>query len=283
MDGIDSMDAPLPDFADPPVVEVALAVQFEPLAALRTPQLGLLWESFRDRFPKIEEHAPLDPMMERFGTLGTPKPSVHFQMVRKPPIPRCWFLAEDGAELIQVQQDRFAFNWRETGQQNEYARYEHIRARFIEELSEFQEFVTRERLGDLQPNQGELTYVNHLVSGPGWERHGELGKILTFFEPEYTDPFLPELEEARVSGAYVIPGSDGEPLGRLRFSVDPAYRRSDGKPIIVLNLVARGKSDGEGTDGIMKFLDTGHEWIVRGFAAITTVEMQKIWGRCDDD
>ncbi|GAH85222.1 unnamed protein product, partial [marine sediment metagenome] len=35
------MDKPLPDFEHPPVVEVALAVQFEELSTLRTPQIGL--------------------------------------------------------------------------------------------------------------------------------------------------------------------------------------------------------------------------------------------------
>ncbi len=276
------MDAPLPDFADPPVVEVALSVQFEPLTALRTPQLGLLWRKYRERFPKIEEHAPLDPMMERFGVARPPKPSVHFEMMRRPPVPRCWFLTDDGTELIQIQQDRLAHNWRKTsatGQRVKYVRYEHIRARFREELDHFAKFALKEGLGVLRPNQCELTYVNHLPSGLGWMHHGELASVLTLFETRYTEEFLPELEEARVGGAYVIQAADGQPLGRLRFSIDPAYRRADNKPIMVLNLVARGRPDGEGADGVMKFLDTGHEWIVRGFAALTTKEMHKIWGR----
>ena len=276
------MDAQLPDFSNPPVVEVALAVQFEPLTELRTPQIGLLWANFRDRFPKIEEHPPLDPMMERFGAPGPPKPSVHFEMMRRPPVPRCWFVSADGTELIQIQQDRFAHNWRKTsasGEPVEYARYKHIRAGFRDELHDFAKFVTLEQLGALKPNQCELTYVNHIVSGPGWQHHGELGKILTLFETRYTDEFLPDLEEARVASAYVIPGPDGKPLGRLRLSIDSAYRRADNYPIMVLNLVARGRPDGTGTEGVMKFLDTGHEWIVRGFAAITTPEMHKIWGR----
>jgi len=239
----------------------------------------LLWRKFRDRFPKIEEHAPLDPMMERFGVSGPPKPSVHFEMMRKPPVPRCWFLNEAGTELIQVQPDRFAQNWRKIEGDEDYPRYEHIRATFLKNLATFERFVHDEKIGELKPNQCELTYVNHIVSGPGWQHHGELGKILTLFETRYTEEFLPELEEARVSGAYLIPASNGEPLGRLRFSIDSAFRRADNKPIMVLNLVARGRPDGTGTDGVMKFLDTGHEWIVRGFAAMTTAEMHKIWGR----
>ncbi len=275
------MSAELPEFQDPPVVEVAMAVQFETLTALRTPQIGSLWSVFREDFPKTEEHAPLEPMMERFGVHAPKAPAVHVEMLRQPPVPRCWFLKEDGTELIQVQQDRFAHNWRKAGKDGEYRRYGPIRDTFRGELDRFAAFVAGEQIGAVEPNQCELTYVNHIVSGQGWEKHGELGRILTLFEAEYTDNFLPDLEEARVSGTYVIPDSEGNPLGRLRFSIDSAYRRTDDKPIIVLNLVARGTPDGEGLDGVMKFLDIGHEWIVRGFAAITTPEMHAIWRRCD--
>jgi hypothetical protein len=47
---MNDMSKPLPEFDNPPVVEVALSVQFEALATLRTPQIGLLWQEFRDRF-----------------------------------------------------------------------------------------------------------------------------------------------------------------------------------------------------------------------------------------
>lgn len=276
------MDAALPDFQDPPVVEVALAVQFEPLTNLRTPQLGLLWSDFRGRFPKIEEHPPLDPMMERFGVKGPPTASIRFEMVRRPPVPRCWFLNESGTELVQVQQDRFAHNWRKVGDGEEYSRYEHVRETFKSELGTFEGFLRREKVGELTPNQCEVTYVNHIIADNGWKKHGELARVLTLFAGKCSEEFLPDLEEARLSGSYVIPGADGQPLGRLRFSIEPVYFREDDRPMFLLNLVARGRPDGEGVDGVLRFLDTGHEWIVRGFAAITTPNMHKVWGRRDD-
>ena len=54
------MSQSLPDFDNPPLIEVALSVQFDPLEQLRTPQIGLLWAEFRDRFPVTQEHVPLD-------------------------------------------------------------------------------------------------------------------------------------------------------------------------------------------------------------------------------
>lgn len=274
------MGGNLPEFEDPPVVEVALAVQFETLTSLRTPQLGLLWQRFRDRFPKIEEHAPLESIKERFDVKRTSKPLMRFEMMEKLPVPRCWFLNDAGTELIQVQQDRFARNWRKiTGVEN-YPRFEkHIRPSFKQDLLDFQQFIHDEKIGQLQPNQCEVTYVNHIEVGDRGDEHGDIGRIVTLFNTKYTEKFLPDLEQGRISGAYIIPNNEGKPLGRLHFSVMCAYRHDTDIPILVVNLVARGSPDGKGVGGIMAFLDTGREWIVRGFAAITTPEMHKIWRR----
>ena len=276
------MPSALPDFTDPPVVEVALSLQYEPLTALRTPAMGLLWSEFRDRFPKDEEHAPLDPVIERFGVKVPQKVGVRVEMMQKPPVPRCWFLNEAGTELIQVQQDRFVHNWRKVGEGEDYPRFEHVRDRFKRELRVFESFVRREKLGELVPTQCEVTYVNHIVAGRGWETHGQLGEVLRLFVPKYGGAFLPEPEDARMAVRYVIPGADGQPLGRLHVTLEPVYRREDSQAMLLMNLTARGRTEGEGLDGVLAFLDVGREWVVRGFAEVTTPQMHKIWGRHDD-
>ncbi len=276
---MNSVRPPLPDFAAPPVTEVALSVQFDPLASLRTPQLGLLWQDFRNRFPKTEEHPPLPSVIEKFGVLGLPKVGVRFEMTL--PVPRCWFLNEAGTELIQVQQDRFVHNWRKVGQGDEYPRYECIRETFKAELDTFCQFLAREQLGELVPNQCEVTYINHIVSGQGWEKHGQIGEVVRVWTSCYDDTFLSEPEDVRLAVRYVIPDSAGNPLGRLLVSVEPAYRAVDDTPILVLQLTARGRPDGEGLEGALRFLDTGREWVVRGFASMTAPRMHEIWGRRD--
>ena len=47
-----SMPTPLPDFENPPVIEVVCGVSFAPLTDLKAVHLGLLWERFRDRYPE---------------------------------------------------------------------------------------------------------------------------------------------------------------------------------------------------------------------------------------
>ncbi len=271
----------LPDFANPPVVEVALSVQFEPLSGIRTPQLGLLWNEFRAEFPNVEEHAPLDPAIERFGTAKPHNLGVRLEMMSKPPLPRCWFLNEAGTELIQVQQDRFIHNWRKAGEGDEYPRYEHVSDKIKKELTTFDRFLRREKIGELIPNQCEITYVNHIGTTSEWQTHGQLDEIITLFGARYSEPFLPTPEDAQVKVRYVIPGENGQPLGRLHISVQPGYRKSNHEPMMIMTLTARGRAQNDGIDSVLRFFDTGREWIVRGFAAVTTPKMHKAWGRRD--
>src|SRR5208283_4945721 len=167
-----------PEFDRPPVIEVALSVQFKRLDQLRSAHIGLLWSRFRKRFPRTEDHGPLQPAFETFDRKPTQlQLGVEVQTYDVPPLPRAWFLNETGTELVQVQPDRFIRNWRKVGETDEYVRYAHIKGKFVDDLREFEQFVADQGVGDVSPNQCEVTYVNHIVSGEGWSTHGDLGKI----------------------------------------------------------------------------------------------------------
>jgi hypothetical protein len=131
------------------------------------------------------------------------------------------------------------------------------------------------------PNQCEVTYVNHIVSGKGWERHGQLGEVVTMWANHSSDTFLPEPQDVNFTVRYLISDNVGNPIGRLLVNIEPARRVVDDTPILVLQLTARGKPDGEGIDGVLKFFDVGREWVVRGFASMTSPQAHQIWGRRD--
>jgi uncharacterized protein (TIGR04255 family) len=157
----------LPDFESPPVVETVLSVQFEPLVAVRTAHLGLLWEKFRAKFPKVEERPPLDPVFEQFPEVARPRLGLQLQALDRLPVSRLWFVTDQGNEMIQVQPDRFIRNWRKEGQGEQYPRYEAGKKLFERDFGVFQEFLTDNRLGSPQVNQCEVTYVNHITAGRG--------------------------------------------------------------------------------------------------------------------
>jgi uncharacterized protein (TIGR04255 family) len=274
---MDSKERDLPDFENPPLTEVAISVQFDSLPDLQTPQMGLLWSKFRDRFPKTEQHPPLDPIIEKFGPPS--QPSIRLEISNAPPAPRCWFLNEAGSELIQIQADRFAHNWRKIKREDEYPRYAHVRKQFSEELVDFCRFLQNEGLGEFRPNQCEVSYINHIESGDVWNTHGQLGQILTAWNPQYSDDFLSEPESIRFATQHIFTNDNGDPIGRLHISIQPAFSVADNRPILVMNLTARGEPTEPTNEGVLSFVDKGREMIVRGFASITTPEMHKVWRR----
>jgi uncharacterized protein (TIGR04255 family) len=262
----------LPDFDDPPVVETVLSAQFEPLPALQTAQLGLLWGEYRTAFPKAGEHAPIDPVIEQFPERPTGRMALKLQTFENPPIPRLSFANEQGNEMIQVQNDRFIKNWRKEGDGEQYPRYDKtIRPNFDRDYRIFLAFLERNRFGAPRVNQCEVTYVNHILTGQGWAHYGDVDKLFTFWRsPDSTPPGPPE--DLRLHARFIMPGESGKPMGRLHVDLQPAIRVSDNLPMYVLHLTARGQI-GDG----LAFFDVGREWIVKTFKKLTTESMHNIW------
>ena len=258
---------------------MVLSVQFERLESLRAPQLGYLWQAFRDRFPHTEEQPPLEPTFEQFGSKVGVGAGVHFELLTSLPSPRVWFLNVPGTELVQIQQDRFIRNWRKTEDNNQYPRYSFLREQFTKDLDQFQSLVAQQGWGNIEPNQCEITYVNVIPAAEGWSVPGDLGRVCTLFRSSYSDDGLGVPEEAAVNARYIIIGDEDEALGRLHVAIAPVARAVDGTPAFRLSLSARGRPADVGTKAILQFLDRGHEAIVRGFASITTLEMHALWGR----
>ena len=262
----------LPEFDDPPVVETVLSVQFEPLPLVQTAHLGLLWSEYRSLFPKPGEHPALDPVIERFPESPSGRMGLRLQAFENPPIPRLSFANGQGNEMIQVQNDRFIKNWRKEGDGEQYPHYEKtVRPNFDRDFGIFLGFLAKNRLGPPRVNQCEVTYVNHILSGKGWDNYGEFEKVFTFWRsPDATPPGPPE--DLRIHARFVIPDDDGKPIGRLHVDLQPAVRISDNLPMYVLHLTARGQvGDGLG------FFDVGRKWIVTTFKRLTTESMHNIW------
>lgn len=272
---------PLPDFRNPPVMEVLAGVTFEPLVGFHAAHFGLLWSKFRDRFPKTEEHAPLEPAFETFGQRDPMRGKLQVQMVENPPLPRCWFLTQDGERLLQVQQDRFIHNWRKVGTGAAYPRFEQIRGTFKSEFEEFVSFVSTEKLGDLHVIQCEVTYVNHIIAGEGWDTFADVANVFRVWNRAEPNSFIGNPEQLQFAVPYAIPNNEGVPVGRLHIEVTPAFRNADRRSLFRVSLTARGLPLGEGVDGVLNFFEVGREWIVRGFAEVTTPHMHRIWERLD--
>lgn len=267
--------ADLPDFENPPVVETLLSVQFDRLSLPKVAHFGLYWDEIRSRFPQTEEQGELPTITERFPDQPQANFGIQLQTLAAPPAPRFWFINKEGTELIQVQRDRFIKNWRKAGDQDQYPRYEHVKLGFDQDFGRFTEFVSRNELGTVRVNQCEVTYINHIVAGQGWETHADIEKVFTSWHQPVTA--LPgPAEEIAFRAKFPILDDSSSFCGRLHVAVQPVRRITDSKPMFLMELTARGQIDA-GTE----FFDLGRRWIVKTFAELTTPLMHNVWGRRD--
>ncbi len=266
---------PLPEFRSPPVTEVALAVQFEPLD-ISPVHLGLIALRLRELgYGRIEQHPPLQPVVEQFGA---PRSPVQVRLELGPPAVRHWFTSDDGNRLVQLQPDRFIHNWRKVASGDEYPRYEVIKETFTERLADFTGFLADEQLGEFRPNQCEVTYVNHVRQNDGWRTASDLASIVGIAGNSYVDGFLPGPEDARTAARFVIE-SAGHPIGRLHVNCHTTFDLQKNEPVVAISMTARGMPRTSDMDGVLAFIDLGREWVVRGFADVTTSQMHETWGR----
>ena len=272
------MAAPLPEFANPPVSEVALSVVFAPLENWRNAHAGLYWGRILDRYPHSESHPPVMSQVEKFDQGQTQGQTVRleFSNLSNPDLQRVWFLSEPATRLLQIQRDRFTINWRKVSGDEAYPRYaKELRQSFEKEWNQFSAFLAEQKIGTPEISQCEVIYVNDMLKGENWE---EFSEAMSLFEPWWkrgTDGFLPPIENLNLGGSFRMP----EDRGRLHFAVQRVIRSIDSREAVQLQFIARGKPNSSDTKDILAWMDMGREWVVRGFADLTSGRAHKMWGR----
>jgi uncharacterized protein (TIGR04255 family) len=268
----------LPDFNAPPVTEVVLGVQFNALERLTAAHMGKIWDDFREHYPLAEQHHPIEPAYELFSEGGAPATAARFPLTLLTafPVPRVFFVDKTRNSLIQFQKDRFLHNWRKIGDGDAYPRFEKMLNEFESGYRRMAKASKREGLGEIEPNQCEITYINQIrVSG------SDVSAFERVFGSVWGSLKIRDLgapEDVHFVLRYVIRDKKSQPLGRLTATADPA-RTPSGDHIVQFILVARGKPSSADLNGVSDFLRLGRRRIVEAFAELTTSEMHLTWGR----
>ena len=265
------ISSPLPDFDNPPVNEVVFGIQFNKLSKLKAPHTGILWEKLgREIYPECQEMAPLSHMIERFDEPTLPSSPITIE--GSPPLPRVFFINATQDHLLQIQQDRFHQNWRKLKSDDKYPRHKKLYPKFLESWKLFSLFINELDMGALEPNQYELTYVNHIPRGEGWVNVIDIEKIFPEFQCKTKDRFLPEPENVFWQKIFRLPND----TGRLYTSLRLAMSKESKDQIMIFDLTARGFIPNE----MDEWFGIAHEWIVRGFADLTGQSVQdSVWKR----
>jgi len=236
------------------------------------PHFGLFWKEIQKQYPKFQVQPPLGSQIERFGSpvLGLPPFTLEIGDGGRS---RCWFFHENDVQLLQVQDSRFILNWRKQTEETEYPHYSQFRPRFCQEWSRFVAFLRQVGLPQPAIVQCEVTYVNIIPRGTGWNGFQELQAVTPAWSGSHD--WLPPPESVALNARYLMPGE----LGRLHVTLQPAIRNTDASEVLQLTLTARGRPSSGDLEGMLKWFDLGHEWIVRGFTDLTSQKMHKHWQR----
>ena len=257
----------LPSYKSPPVNEVICGMRFQAPDKLRIPHIGFLWNKFRADYPVLQ-HAQ---------QVVSAKGEILLDTATGVPLPRIWFINDSDDQLIQFQLDRFYFNWRR--KKNDYPRYNYIIKNFEFTYKAVVDFFNEFGLGELKPIEYELSYINHIPKGEGWNTIDDIPNIFTdFIWKNSTKRFLKTVEKISWNAEFLLP----EQKGHLNVGLKQATRIEDKMPLLIFELKTRGLEDTFTNKSMRAWFDLAHEWIVRGFTDLTTPKIQKIWGKEED-
>jgi len=265
--------ADLPEFDRPPVVEVAIGVQFEAIKSFRQAHVGLFWNQIRTDYPTTQDQPRLEMPIEALDP-GLAWPSLKIELIDSPPVHRAWFASLDESLLVQVQDDRLIHNWRHRG--GGYPRFEPLLDLFWSHVSRYESAMTDARLSLTPIQQAEVMYSNWIA----------VESMEQFFRPsiaaEVAIPGIgPKPDMERWAAWYPV-REETELVGRLAVEAQPARRVEDGKVLAGFQLSLTFRAPviaGATRGGISSLLGIGRNAIVKTFAEVTTETMHKEWGR----
>jgi uncharacterized protein (TIGR04255 family) len=256
----------LPEFSRPPVVEVVLGVEFQPLPRLGAVNLAKFTSRWEIAYPLLFEQMPLPPSPPPGAVFDAPQMMVN---VGGPAV-RIWRMSAAQDQLLQVQRDRLVLNWRR--QDETYPHYDALKPIFSNAYEDLLAFVGEAAdLGPIQPRSAEVTYVN---------RFG--------VEPDSTTALLTALAHPPVSSErngspiairmnQLWDRSIGETAASLALDVDATPSVTNGA-LLTFSYREALSSDSTRED-VLSAMDRGHEVVVLTFAEVTSTEMQRVWGR----
>lgn len=277
------------EFEQPPVVETILAVRFRDISWLGAPEIYDFWNKYLRKksgkhFPLVQVHPAYEMPIEMFGDPGRQSGApVQLNFGIFPPPLRHWFVSEDDKELVQLQNNWVAVNWRRQPN-TEYPRYERVLEMFKEVWANLDGFVSglsEKAPQALVPVQCEVVYINHIFQDQEspdavW---ANLDDTTTVTSLAGSANLPARMDGLNANYSFLVDDDKGQPFARLRVQLNSAISRDEKRDLAVMNLTFRGRPPTPDIDGVLDLFDSAHNWIVGSFDGLTTEKMHEKWGR----
>ena len=260
-------------FENPPVIETVLGVQFVPLQRLTGSHVGWFWKTALDNsWPKVAEVGALLPQYELFGeTTFSPPVQLRIEPMRFPG--RVQISQENDGRMIQIQPNRFHYNWNRIG--GDYPHFRVVHEEFNCYFNAFTRFVAEAGLGEVIPDQWEVTYIDSIAQGPLWTTPAGWHRVLPGLLSAREAAGSCRLESVGGEWHFEIPPQ----RGRLHISVQLARVGNDPTPVLLLQTTVRGPIGRDATASLGEGLELGHQAALDSFVDITSEEAHNYWRR----
>ena len=268
----------LPEYERPPVVEVALAIEFEQAVGFRSLDLGRLAAAWADSLPQADER-PLLPRMESpDDDLVDDLLDALFEVEEPVVPPRLWLQNEVGDQVVQIQRDRLVVNWRKEGSGG-YPRYKTVRDRLQDAWLRLVDVCNDLDYDAPIPDLCEIQYINNIGMDQGWNSPQDTAKLVVPWQGIDGKGYIPSNHLCQFSLHCHFP-EDREGWLNIDGWTTSAPTDDDSHAMrMMLNLTSRGHALSDDFESALDFFEMAHVWIVRAFTEITSPEAHDTWGR----
>lgn len=241
-------------FKNAPINELVFGVHFDELDVDDNYKF-LFYESIKDEYPSVTENPPLNSIIEKKDKLNYNIPLKGFNT-------RHFFINKDNDKLIQLQKNRFLFNWRKTENMDNYPHFNNVYKDFDILFGMLENKLNKA----LDIKQLEVTYYDHIYLESFELKNYDLSKIFSFWNS--SEQFN------QINLSYSI--FKEEINGNLNIDIKSANRKDDNKKLIVLNSTCRGMF--LNNQSFKEWFDVSHNILLEYFFTNITEKAKTIWG-----
>ncbi len=163
----------LPSYKNPPLVEVALSVVFEPVEGLTDAHLSPFWWTVRNSFPFVRLAHAIPTDLQSFELGMVESPGIQIELAKQLET-RVLMTAEADDWVCQVQRNRLVVNWRKRSEA--YPRFSATLSKLTMMWDGWKSFVESLGFERPKPVAWEVTYVNQIRRD--FNRHGTWTEVL---------------------------------------------------------------------------------------------------------
>lgn len=238
---------------------------------------------FREDYPKVERQIPVAQLDVVPLSLG--HAVVGEEDVGVPP--RWWFIAENGSELVQVQERFLGWNWRRgvpPDAKVDYPGFDTLHGKARDALNRLVEWNNEKNGSAIPPSVVQLMYDNMIVLRTDDETI-RVGDVLECWNS--SEPGVPTFGwnvhwYENMAGGTIL----GQPVDLTKISAVLVVNlslvgviSSQGSPLSVLRMrFTASRSVSSWKDGFA-FLPTAHDYIRKTFVRLVTDKIQASWGK----